>query len=322
MTTQQFKLLTPYISIFFGILFGMLFVTLIMSLYIGSASTNTSPNPSHIATAPETNTTPIQTISPIPSTTPNPYGLDTDGYYIADTVAWPDHTYTQEDGENHFFMITYNNTEYNPYKYNPSKTKKIQTHPKSKNPSIDELYANPNYEIKLRFSNTISTASNESFIFDGTTNLPAGTIIPISIHEIIETTGGINKWMFAAPILPGKNGINLIKIKIPAINIHKTDNYNDILSNNTIIRNILIGDSIFTVEIKYDSTHPLIIEHNTMNFEQGLGRTYTNPNATWAWTNDLETTHHWNNGNSYYQPHLNTPAIQPYPTYPRPPQSW
>jgi len=233
---------------------------------------------------PDTNTTNI-TIStlpqknPTPSPTPNPYGLDTDGYYIAD-FGLPKESVPCFDRT----TDTFNDT-----------LKKM------------EVVFNDTANFSVNFL-TPNITSSEALLFEGTTTCPPNTRIYIMKDPGYYPPGigplGIQE--FSAPVLPGTNGTNIIKFKIPAFNIHIdrwTRKEPSFPANETYTSYIFVGYRYkgFEFTIISDPNHPMI---------WGGG---PNSHYTWIWTNDTTKTGHITD----FTQTENVSEINPYPTHPK-----
>jgi hypothetical protein len=232
--------------------------TLILSIIIVIALTVsgcTSQSPPTINNTPTT--TPTPTPTPQIHTIP-PYMLDEEGYYIADDRTWD--RYYRNGSEN--------------------------TH------SVFEFLGPANYESNSGgpiFNVTLKNAnitSGEALVFEGTTTIPSGATIPILIgdqitHQKSESGPNTYKW-FSAHVLPGANGTNLIKVKIPAINIHIDEWYRHEreFPEGAIYENlILFGLDRYIFTITSDPKYPMI-------WEATPGTRHI-----WVWTNDTATEH-------------------------------
>jgi hypothetical protein len=266
------------------------------------------------------NVTGIINITPTP--TPNPYGLDSSGYYIADP-----NKETGLDDPNMLFRKYYSD-EYDEDRdlLNPTDTKP---------------YVNNSCTITV---NKPIFTSAEELIIDGTSKLPPNTLISFTIRNEPEPAP-YEAQLFSAPTLPKQKQTtstqSIIKVKIPALNIHLADTARQFSNNTPINFTISFGNQTIPFTIIYDTNHPMIIETNKLflGFPSGCkGCCYpysckpdvdwnSNPPVgsdrinTWRWTNTNTTKYTWISSN-YYNLYPNIPATRPYPTYPKPPQSW
>lgn len=268
------------------------------------------------------NVTSINNITTTP--TPNPYGLDSNGYYIADP-----NKETGIDDPTELFKEFYNDEEY--------RDLLIQTDTKP--------YVNNSCTITVK--KPIFTSAEELTI-DGTSTLPQNTFISLTIRNGPETEP-YKAQLFSAQTLPPQkqntSTQSIIKVKIPALNIHLAETTTRFNNNTPINFTLNFGNQIIPFTIIYDINHPMIIEENrlflgfpsgcqnccyphscgsTVNWYADRPVTYDRINK-WRWTNTTNTTKHtwitWISSN-YYNLNPNIPAIRPYPTYPKPPQSW
>jgi hypothetical protein len=234
---------------------------------------------------PNTNTTTITITNTIPSIppTPNPYGLDTDGYYIADfgfpkeSVPCFDRTDYTYDEKLKKTVMTFNNT--------------------------------PNFTVKLL---TPTITSGEALLFEGITTCPPHSRVYImkDPHDCRPGVGGTGVQEFSAPVLPGTNGTNIIKFKIPAFNIHidaSTRKEPSFPANETYTSYISVGTKSFEFTIISDPNHPMIWD------------TASRSQYTWMWTNDTTKTKY----TTYFQQlehgkrTYNRSEAKPAPTYPK-----
>ena len=256
----------------------------------------TSTNSDHVTSVPPT-------ISAAPLA--NPYGLDNDGYYIADL----DERGSQIDPNCCFsWCYTYvdcNNTYAN-------------------------LYFNDGFNISLK---TPAVTSGEVLVIEGTSKLLPNTIVAMTIvAENLD--GSLVYQQYSAPTLPlttpniDSDIKSLIKIKIPALNIHAF-NYGCRLNNGCMPLQLRDGEKLnysvtfghdyqpFT--ITYDSNYPLITEENRYRDEPSMGPCpksgcdfYWRSNW-WVWTNNTDIKHVWYRPN-LYNIYSNLPSLMPYPT--------
>lgn len=256
------------------LLAGLLTVAIILA---GCTST-TSPN-----NTTDTITTVTTHSPPTPTPTPNPYGLDTDGYYIADDISPSDK-----------FTYIFDRTKYG---YNPKLKKEVIIFDDTPNLSITPL--------------TPNITSGEALLFEGTTTHPPNSYIMIMKNPGVARSdaGGAGIQYFYAPVLPGTNGTNIIKFKIPALNIHidqwtrKDPSFpaNETYSSDFYGFGVRKG---FVFTITSDPNYPMIWDSE--------GRSV----YTWLWTNDTTTKHiiNYRNASESFNP-------QPYPTYPKLPNT-
>lgn len=233
-----------------------------------------------ISTLPQTN---LPQTNPTPSPTPNPYGLDTDGYYIAD-FGDPTDSIPCFDRTEHTF------------------NKKLKKNEVSFNDT-------PNFSVKLL---TPNITSGEALLFEGTTTCPPNSRIYIikDSGDFRPGIGGTGVEKFSAPVLPGTNGTNIIKFKIPAFNIHIdhwTRKEPSFPANETFTSYIFILlYKSFKFTIISDPNHPMIWDSEGHD------------HYTWIWTNDTTKTEYTTYFTSirHGNPH-NVSEIKPYPTYPK-----
>jgi hypothetical protein len=303
--------------------------------------------------------TPINQTTFLPAPTPNPYGLDTDGYYIAD-----------HDTQDGYFAKGW-----------------IYLHLLGYLDKDDELTTNQtnltDFAIKQNITIPNPTiTSGEAVIITGTSTLPINTLIPITIDPLDcrPTIGGTGAQYFSAPILPGTNGTNLIKIKIPALDIHLNSYTDYSFYNSTIFSSeehtnkqfpqndtydtvIFIGSNTVpelfrgkNLTIISDTNHPMIWTHqsheNSFGRTNPAGRTRNGEFYYWHWTNDTTTQHQvyvfytpeeywcdtsiisgdiyhnlsrfqsWFESNRALHTIHRYNDINPFPTYPHPPKTW
>jgi hypothetical protein len=173
-----------------------------------------------------------------------------------------------------------------------------------------------NFSINLL---TPNITSGEALLFEGTTTCPPNTRIYIMKNPFDFRTGVGNTGIeeFSAPVLPGTNGTNIIKFKIPAFNIHidyytrkepsfpENETYTSYIS---FVGNefYVLGRKCFEFTIISDPNHPMIWDCE--------GRDY----YTWIWTNDTTktkyTTYFIQAGHGRRS---NVSELKPCPTYPK-----
>jgi hypothetical protein len=269
-------------------------ILILVTIFVGCTSvplpnTNTTLNP----TLTQSQTTLLPTTPQPQIHIISPYILDNDGYYIADVETY--WTYNDKGQSKHFspLVIPSNKTYYN------------------------QLGGKDLFNI-THITNHIT--SGESLVFEGTSTLPPNTIIPIYITDPVSFTRRNNPsyQYFSAPILPGINGTNTVKVKIPAFNIHIDGKYHpnrtfphcEIYENTGFFGMSPPDDGYFNFTITSDTNYPMIWEDTTPD------ETYPNHPHIWVWTNDTTTEHRYG-----LNPFFAYNVVQPYPTY-KPPQKW
>lgn len=246
----------------------------------------------------------------------NPLALDNDGYYIADIHELNTQFITR-------IILSYQWPQ-RPNKWDiPSAAELTSYITNSANNISQEDVNRYNSTITLE-NNTIS--SDGTLKLTGTSNIESFNDIPILIINKNTKPPFIQKdQAFSAPSLPTDNVMkrhdnnvqNDIKIKIPALNIHlNPKNITQPLENGTLINGtILITTHKLDFTIIYDTNHPMIIEDTqTINTE--------NTTTTWAWTSEPTHTHTWTNHNNNTKIFTQGYILNPYPTRPKPTQSW
>lgn len=214
----------------------------------------------------------------------SPYNLDEEGYYIADVeTGW----YGRAKGHNEQFkqVEEYNTT-----------------------PNFTPHSGNPHFNVTL-IKNNIT--SGEALVFEGTSTMPPNTFIAIDIGDFHTP-----HQYYSAPILPGVNGTNIIKVKIPAFNIriNKWDHHDRTFPQGDTYENIgYFGLDGFNFTITSDTNYPMIWEDTS--YFPSLN-TYVPPHI-WVWTNDTSIEHQFKPDDPFFANNV----ILPYPTY-KPPQKW
>jgi hypothetical protein len=278
---------------------SLIILAIIGALIISAGCVSSSSPPATNQTQ-QNNTT----LVPIPLPTPNPYGLDKDGYYIADMVS--------------------------SFEIQPQGPPQFVIHPQWDINELNSLTGTPPggwyFNVTRKQLNITSGGAAE---FEGVTNFPVDTIIGI------RTTNGVNtlEQYYSAPVIPGSmNETNLIRVRIPALNIH-LDGIDNMTEGeiyetmtmfgpaNRSVEGVITCDSI---SITYDPTHPLIGERNKAH-SPGFGPKSHDPINAWWWTNTSTIRHTWNGNGDEYAPCANNGGpgdingtVVPYPTYPRP----
>ena len=253
--------------------------------------------------------------------TPNPYGLDSNGYYIADP-----NKETGLDDPNMLFRQYYSD-EYD-------KDRDLL------NPTDTKPYLNNSCTITV---NRPIFTSAEELIIDGTSTLPPNTLISLTIQNEPKPYDNQTRplpQLFSAPTLPPQKQNtttqSIIKVKIPALNIHIDETSAQFNNNNLINFTLIFGNQTIPFNIVYDKNPPMIIEKNHLFFGFPPNGHFSLPSDVdwysktpvspirinkWRWTNSNNTKYTWISSN-YYNLYPNIPAIRPYPTFPKPPQSW
>jgi hypothetical protein len=254
--------------------------------------------------------------------TPNPYGLDSNGYYIADPNK---ETWEQKDPNTLF-------KQYYSHEYDEDRD--------LLNPTDTKPYLNNSCTITV---NRPIFTSAEELIIDGTSTLPPNTLISLTILNEPKPYDNQTRplpQLFSAPTIPPQKQNtttqSIIKVKIPALNIHIDETSAQFNNNNLINFTLIFGNQTIPFTIIYDSNHPMISEENhlftgfsTINYlslpsdVDWYSKTPVSPIRInkWRWTNSNNTKYTWISSN-YYNLYPNIPAIRPYPTFPKPPQSW
>lgn len=203
----------------------------------------------------------ITTSIPVPSPTPNPYGLDDEGYYIADLDT--------EDNYNknlHEFFMT--------------------------DDLLQVQLPNPILNATITKANI---SSGESLVFEGTSTLPPNTRVPIMIDHLIIRPSGFSpspNQFFSAPVLAGINSTNIVKIKIPAFNIHlypagQYDFPENATQDAYAYFPSLGTRNVYYITITSNPNYPII-------WEKQWGHPKGNYiiNHSWGWMNDTTHTQH------------------------------
>jgi hypothetical protein len=247
----------------------------------------------------------------------NPLALDNDGYYIADIHEL-----------NNQLNIIANAYQWpiNPNQWDAQSASELKSYiTKSATNFAQEYKPFNQYTSTITLENNI-ISSGGTLNLTGTSNIESFNDIPILIINKNTKPPFIQKdQAFSAPSLPTDNIMkrhdkkvnNDIKIKIPALNIHlNPELITQPLKNGTTINgSVLITTHKFDFTIIYDTNHPMIIEDTqTINSE--------NTTTTWAWTSEPSHTHTWTNHNNNTKIFTQGYILNPYPTAPKPTQSW
>ncbi len=248
----------------------------------------------------------------------NPLALDNDGYYIADIHELNNQLITR--------LIQSYQWPLQPNQWDIVSAEALKSYIAKSAANIKEeatIFHSYTSDIILE-NNTIS--SGGTLNLTGTSNIESFNDIPILIINKNTKPPFIQKdQAFSAPSLPTDNVMkrteytvnNDIKIKIPALNIHlNPEHITQPLENGTLINgSILITTHKLDFTIIYDTKHPMIIEDTqTINSE--------NTTTTWAWTSEPSHTHTWTNHNNNTKIFTQGYILNPYPTAPKPTQSW